>query len=327
MTFRDYLSKIGQAVFQYQTPRLKKRGEELFPLLDKPEHVPNHSRIRGVIERLVIPPTSWLIDYIGLGKIFAHRMNNGEKIDPRMLELLDDLQEIPSEAEQQRAMERERRQHAGDHDAILRNPAKFEAQDLKVRNDPKRIAHWNRIQELFKMGKHRHHKLGMVRRTLYLDGGMPPEEFYYEKAKSEEKWLFKAITDRYFKRYGLYAMRFDEPLVEKLKVTRTPFTTTISIPRWMNISQEDIVWEAVFDTHWDPDLKKQGVKASLNEIDRLEMLRRIDTASIQAQSEGLKGEPMRRRIEELAKLPSNTDKRTHLRWQKEIKELKRKGIL
>ena len=224
-------------------------------------------------------------------------------------------------------MERERRQHAGDHDAILRNPAKFKGQELKIRNDPRRIAHWKRIQELFKLGKFRHHSTGLVRRTLYLDGGLPPEEFYYEKAKSEEKWIFKSIADRYFKRYGLFAMRFDEPLVEKVTVARTPFTTTISIPRWMNASHEDIAWEAIFDTHWDPDLKKQGAKASLNEIDRLEMFRRIDAATIQAQSEGLKGEPMRRRIEELAKLPPNADKRTHLRWQKEIKELKKKRVL
>ncbi len=57
------------------------------------------------------------------------------------------------------------------------------------------------------------------------------------------------------------------------------------------------------------------------------MLRRIDAATIQAKSEGLKGEPLRRRIEEIAKPPSHTDKRTHIRWQNEIKALKKKGIL
>ncbi|MDB6027504.1 MAG: hypothetical protein JWM68_3727, partial [Verrucomicrobiales bacterium] len=140
-------------------------------------------------------------------------------------------------------------------------------------------------------------------------------------------WLFQAITDRYCKRYGLFGMRFDEALVEKLTITRTPFTTNISIPRWMNIAQKDIIWEAVLAMHWDPDLKKQGAKASLNELDRLAMLRRIDCATIQGRSEGLKGEPLRRRIEELAQLPPFTDKRTHIRWQNEINTLKEKGTL
>ena len=327
MTPKQYLHKIAKSVFQYQTPRLKKRGEELFPLLDDPEHKPHHGRIRAVIERLAIPPTSWLIDYIGLGKILAHRLQHKEHIDPRMLELLDDLEEIPSEDEQQRAIERERKLQVGDYDGLLRNPAKYEAQEQKIRNNPKLIEHWNRISELFKLGKFRHARTGVVRRTQYLERGVPPEEFQLEKARTEERWLFQAITDRFCKRYGLFGMRFNEPLVEKLTVTRTPFTTNVSIPRWMNIAKEDLLWEAFLDTHWDPDLKKQGAKASLNELDRIEMLRRIDTATIQTKSEGLKGEPGRRRIEELAKLPAHTDKRVHIRWQNEIKELKKKGML
>ncbi|MDB6026150.1 MAG: hypothetical protein JWM68_2373, partial [Verrucomicrobiales bacterium] len=189
MNFSDYLGKISQAVLQYQIPRLKKRGEELFPLLDQPEQAPHHGRIRGVIERLAIPPTSWLIDYIGLGKILAHRLNQKENFDPRMLELLDDLEEIPDEDEQKRAVERERNLRAGNHEGVLRRPEKYNAQEQKVLNDPNRIAHWNRISELFKLGKFRKAQTGVIRRTQYIERGVPPDEFYFEKAKSEERWL------------------------------------------------------------------------------------------------------------------------------------------
>ncbi|MDB6028024.1 MAG: hypothetical protein JWM68_4247 [Verrucomicrobiales bacterium] len=48
---------------------------------------------------------------------------------------------------------------------------------------------------------------------------------------------------------------------------------------------------------------------------------------MQAKAEGLKGEPLRRRVEELAGLPPHTDKRTHIRWQNEIKELKTERAL
>ena len=86
------------------------------------------------------------------------------------------------------------------------------------------------------------------------------------------------------------------------------------------------MWDAVQETHGNDLLTRQGIKASANELERLEMLRRIDCSTLQARSEGLKGEPMRRRIEELADRP-HTDKRIHLRWQKEIKELKEKRVL
>ncbi|MDB6028026.1 MAG: hypothetical protein JWM68_4249 [Verrucomicrobiales bacterium] len=327
MTSRDFLGKIKRAVFQHQTPRLKKRGEELFPLLEQPEHQPHHSRVRRLLEWLVIPPTIWLVDYIGLSKVLAQRINRKEPIDPRMLSLIDELEEPPGPEEQERAVDRERILLTGDYAGLLRNPEKYLAMEQRMVDNPQRIAHWNRIQELFKLGKFRHHAKGIIRRTQYLERSMPPEDFYLTEESDEERWLFRAIFDLYCKRYGLFGMRFDEALVERLTVTRTQFTTNISIPRYLKIARDDIMWDAVQETHWNPDLTWQGPKASGNELERLEMLRRIDCATIQGKAEGLKGEPLRRRVEELAGLPPHTDKRTHIRWQNEIKELKKKGVL
>jgi hypothetical protein len=93
------------------------------------------------------------------------------------------------------------------------------------------------------------------------------------------------------------------------------------------IARDDITWDAVQEAHGNDYLARQGVKASANELERLEMLRRIDCATMQARSENLKGEPLRRRIEQLAGSTPDTDKRVHLRWQKEIKELKEKRAL
>src|SRR5437868_4900399 len=95
MTPKQYFQKITKKVFQHQIPRLKKRGEELFPLLDQEEHKPHHDRIRRLIEWLVIPPTLFVIDYIGLSKVLAQRLNKKEPIDPRMLTLIDELQKPP----------------------------------------------------------------------------------------------------------------------------------------------------------------------------------------------------------------------------------------
>ena len=49
----------------------------------------------------------------------------------------------------------------------------------------------------------------------------------------------------------------------------------------------DIRWDIVQERHGNDDLPRQGVKASLNDVDRLAMLRRIDTATIQAKADGL----------------------------------------
>ena len=79
--------------------------------------------------------------------------------------------------------------------------------------------------------------------------------------------------------------------------------SVISIPRYLKIARDDVMWDGVQDT-------RQSPKASGNELDRLEMRRRVDAATIQGQSENLKGEPLRRRVEEIAKLPPDTDART-----------------
>ena len=327
MTPKQYSEKISTKVFQYQIPRLKKRGEELFALLEQPEHEPHHGRMHTLLDWLVVAPTIWILDYIGLTKLFARRLMQNEPIDPRMLVLIDGLQEPPGHEQQERAIEHERVLQQGDYAAHLRNPEKYIAMEQQVKDNPNRIAHWNRIKELFKVGKFRHHSHGVIRRTQYLERGVPPDEYYLTEESNEERWLFQAIFDLYCKKYGLFGMQFDEPLVERLTVTRTQFNTTISVPRWLRVARDDIRWDIVQETHGNDDLGRQGVKASANELERLEMLRRIDCATQQAKSEGLKGEPMRRRIEALANRQPFTDKRIHIRWQNEIKELKGKGML
>src|SRR5688572_12020704 len=119
MTLKEFLHKITGSVFQHQVPRLKKRGEELFPLLDKPDHAPHHNRLRRIIEWLVIPPTLCLVDFIGLGKILAQRVGQKEPIDPRLLELIDELDEPPGEEEQKRAIEHERIVQSGGYGPLL----------------------------------------------------------------------------------------------------------------------------------------------------------------------------------------------------------------
>ena len=326
MTAKQYFQRITKKVFQYQIPRLKKRGEELFPLLDQPQHKPHHGRLRRLIEWLVIPPTLWVIDYVGLSKILAQRLNKNEPIDPRMLALIDELDEPYGPEQQARAIEHEQTLQKGDYAALLRKPEKYEAMEQQMKDNPKRIAHWERIQTLFKLGKFRHHSKGIIRRTQYLERGVPPDDFYLTEESNEERWLFKAIFDLYCKRYGLWGMRFNEALVERLTVTRTQFATTISIPRWLKVARDDIRWDIVQETHGNDDLTRQGVKASGNELERLEFLRRIDCATQQSRAEGLEGEPLRRRIEELAGI-AYTDKRIHIRWQADITTLKEKRAL
>src|SRR5688572_14942854 len=68
MTPKKYFSKAADSVFKYLIPRLNKRGEELFPLLDQPEYKPHHGRLHRLLEWLVVPPTEWLFDKIGLSK-------------------------------------------------------------------------------------------------------------------------------------------------------------------------------------------------------------------------------------------------------------------
>jgi hypothetical protein len=327
MTAKQFFRKIDTTVFKYQIPRLNKRGEELFPLLDQPEQKPHHPRLRRLLEWLVVPPTLWLMDHIGLSKAFAARLHGREEIDPRMLELLDDMSDVPEAEEQERASRDELDLQTGNYEGLLREPAKYIAMEDQAEANPNLLADWNRIKEVYKIGKFRHHKNGMIRRTQYLERGVPPEEFYFEKATSVERWLFQATFNQFCKRYNLFAMRFDEPMVERLTVTRTRFTTNISVPRWMKFNRDDLLWELFQEKHYDPGVGKQGRKASINEVERIDMLRRIDAATLQAKSENLKGEPLRRRIEDMAKLPPHTDKRTHIRWQNEIKELKKKGSL
>ena len=103
-------------------------------------------------------------------------------------------------------------------------------------------------------------------------------------------------------------MREDEPLVEKLTCTLTPYGTQIFIPGYWSLdAARDVNWRQIQRLHKARGIPKQGQKLAQNRADRAKQLKALKLARIEGRALRLKGEALYDFIKHRAGLNDCTD--------------------
>ena len=163
---------------------------------------------------------------------------------------------------------------------------KFTEYHQSLLDNPEFQADWVALKKHFKVD-HLRDSRGIIRRSRL------PERNWQRPTHPDlglATERFQVVFDFFCWKWFLYGMRGDEPLVEKLTYTLTPYGTQIFIPGYWNFDPaRDINWKAVTRLHRARGLEKQGVKLAANRRERAAQLRRLKTADAEARRLRLRG--------------------------------------
>ena len=180
--------------------------------------------------------------------------------------------------------EHERRE--GHAEPAWKAPHKFTDYRQSLLGNPDFLADWTTLKRLFHVDRCRDSR-GIIRRSRL------PERNWQRPTHPDltvTAERFQVAFDLFCWKWFLYGMRADEPLVEKLTYTLTPYGTQIFIPGYWNFDPaRDIDWTKVTRLHRARGLAKQGEKLSANRRERDGQLQRLTKADAEAKARKLRG--------------------------------------
>ena len=181
---------------------------------------------------------------------------------------------------------------------------KFTEYGRALLENPEFHADWQALKRHFKVARWRDSR-GIIRRSRL------PERNWQRPTHpdlSVTAERFQVVFDIFCWKWFLYGMRDDDPLLEKLTYTLTPYGTQIFIPGYWNFDPaRDINWKSVTRLHRARGLEKQGEKLAANRRERATQLRRLKTADSEARRLRLRGKRRYDYIKEQANLALMTD--------------------
>ena len=181
---------------------------------------------------------------------------------------------------------------------------KFELYRQELAESPEFRQDWERIKQRFNLEKFRDSS-GIIRRTA-----TPERNWQWPTHPEMEvtKDRFQVTFDFFCWKWFLYGMRNDEPLVEKLTYTLTPYGTQIFIPGFWSLDYvRDVNWREVLKLHRARGIPKQGNKAARNAKERKAQLQRLGQAYKEGKALKIRGEKLYAFLKIKAGLDSRTD--------------------
>ena len=152
--------------------------------------------------------------------------------------------------------------------------------------NPDFLVDWTTLKRLFQVDRCRDSR-GIIRRSRLPERNWQ-RPTHPDLAVTTER--FQVAFDLFCWKWFLYGMRADEPLVEKLTYTLTPYGTQIFIPGYWNFDPaRDIDWTKVTRLHRARGLAKQGEKLAANRRGRADQLQRLKQADVEAKERKLRG--------------------------------------
>jgi hypothetical protein len=163
---------------------------------------------------------------------------------------------------------------------------KFTEYERALVENPEFHADWQAVKRHFKVARWRDSR-GIIRRSRL------PERNWQRPTHpdlSVTAERFQVVFDFFCWKWFLYGMRDDDPLLEKLTYTLTPYGTQIFIPGYWNFDPaRDINWKSVTRLHRARGLEKQGEKLAANRRERDMQLGRLKAADAEARRLRLRG--------------------------------------
>lgn len=192
---------------------------------------------------------------------------------------------------------------------------KFTEYGRALLENPDFHADWQALKRHFKVARWRDSR-GIIRRSRL------PERNWQRPTHpdlSVTAERFQVVFDFFCWKWFLYGMRDDDPLLEKLTYTLTPYGTQIFIPGYWNFDPaRDINWKSVTRLHRARGLEKQGEKLTANRRERGALLLRLKKADLQARRLGLRGQSRFDYLRNKARLSPLTDEAQIRRWLVEL---------
>ncbi len=165
-------------------------------------------------------------------------------------------------------------------------PHKFTEYRQSLLDNPEFHADWASFKRHFEVARWRDSR-GIIRRSRL------PERNWQRPTHPDlgvTTERFQVVFDFFCWKWFLYGMRDDEPLLEKLTYTLTPYGTQIFIPGYWNFDPaRDINWKSVTRLHRARGLEKQGQKLAANRRERAAQLKRLKRAEADANTRILRG--------------------------------------
>ena len=198
---------------------------------------------------------------------------------------------------------------------VWKSPGKFEEYLRDLLRSTEFQTDWATIQKRFPLERLRD-GAGILRRSPLPERYWQPPVYPDLRTTRDQ---FQVCFDVFCWKWFLYGMRNDEPLVDKLSVTFTPFGTQIFVPGYWSLDPaRDLDWSRILELHRARSVPKQGPKLAAGRQQRQRELARLREAEKIAKKKGLRGPERYAFLREAAGLPEQTDDRQVRRLLKEV---------
>jgi hypothetical protein len=213
-------------------------------------------------------------------------------------------------------VEYEHRRRSRNPEWCWKSPKKYSLLEIELKKQPEFRSDWKFIQTHFYLDRFRDAD-GIIRRSPLVEGNWRrpnPSDLRNDANR------FQVVFNFFCWKWFLYGMRGNEPMLQKLAVTLTPFGTQIFIPGFRSLDPaRDINWAKVTRLHRARGINKQGEKLAEGREAHRKLVDRIVQADRTARQNGLKGVARYDYIKRQAGLSPETD-------DAEIRQYLRKAV-
>ncbi len=292
MAFRR-AADCSEVIKRFHRLRKKAREEADFGLLTK------------VYEWVFVPMSIWPVDVRGLCLHLLDRIEGGKRVDEGARLLCEYLAEAPPAEVCEQVAEYEHAVKAGSYESLIEAQYKFDLIEVELRENEEFKNDWEAIKGVFDVTKFRNAK-GVVRRRMVQERNFRPSDWKFAWKTEGER--FQNVFDAFCHRWDLYGMEGDRPLLLKLSVNLTPFSTMIEVPRyWSFDPKRDLKWGGVTKLHRMREVRRQGPKLSPSRAARQEQADLARRLWREATRSGLKGDRRKEWVMERLGWDARTD--------------------
>jgi hypothetical protein len=236
---------------------------------------------------MFVPTTLWPFNIQDVLEDCLTALEKGKRLSTTHRLIIELLPEPPDAAICAAVTGHEFHVQKGSYENLLKTQAKYDQNELAIRNNHDLRRQWETIKTTFDVQAYRDHK-GVIRRTMTAERNLRPSFSVNLRRRVE---VFHAAFDAFCLRWNLYGMQHDEPLLLKLAVNLTPYGTMIHIPAyWSFDPKRDIQWDAIAKLHRTRVHGRQGSVLAEGVAERMQNAEKLLQLDQEVHRLGLKGD-------------------------------------
>lgn len=234
---------------------------------------------------LFFPVSLWPTNLDSVGNHLVGLILRGEKLTPQVSLLCQFLTTLPGEGSSSLIAEHEHRAQQLDFSRFFHATHKYTFLEDELARNRELQEQWRKTTEVFDVQKYQDSN-GIIQRqfvydwnirnVLRLDWDRQDDQFY-------------AVFNTFCRRWHLFGMAGDKPIILKGSVDSTPFGTVIFIPEFFSLdARRDIKWSSIRAMHRSRGAVNEGVKLGISRVERRAEAERAQKLLAQAKNEGVR---------------------------------------